>query len=172
MADIERLLLLLLVPSAILLVLTSSEQQEQTEDQPTVAKAGKETYYLEFNKDEIMKGLVATEEHFRNVSEDNTEIQKGYLNCVVKHLISVESHGDEAISHSQVTVNECTSNNFKQLRNQTRALRRDVQEGSITPGQGITRTREIRRFFESFNPEFDISRCKACSIEVELVTTI
>jgi len=160
----NRWLILFPIGIGAILLLTEKNHEESTQNPST----GKEAYYLRFNKDEIMKNLVATEEHFRNVSDDPTKIRKGSLACVVKHLISAEGHGDEAISHSLVADNEETSKNFRELRNNIRELRREVQQG-ISPEKGIVKAREIRRKFESFNPEFDISQCEACTIQVEII---
>jgi hypothetical protein len=90
----NRWLLVPLLGIGAFLILIEKKEEEVTQN----PSAGKEAYYLRFNKDEIMKNLVATEEHFRNVSDDPTKIRKGSLACVVKHLISAEGHGDEAIT--------------------------------------------------------------------------
>lgn len=149
---------------------------------------GKEEYYLRFNKDEIFKNLIAAEGHFRNVfdkkrkkqeyqmainaerikegmspvSEELEELGQGFLNCVVKHLADSEGHSDEAISHSAVVEGEESSCMFRELRDDTKTFRWKVQKGVVTPFEGIKQVRQLRRTFESFNPEYDISKCKSC----------
>lgn len=120
---------------------------------------GKEDYFLSFNKDEIFKGIVAVEGHFRNIKPG---FEPGDLACIVKHLADIEGHCDEAISHSLMVEGKETSSKFQQLRDKVRELRRKVQKNEITPEQGIKEIRQIRSFFERFNPSYDVSKCKAC----------
>lgn len=120
---------------------------------------GSESYFLEFNKDEIFKNIIAVEGHLRNVKP---EYDAGDLACIVKHLADIEGHCDEAISHSLVAEGESSSKKFRELRDRVRDFRKKVQRGKITPEEGIREIREIRAFFESFNPEYDISKCKTC----------
>jgi len=125
---------------------------------------GKEEYFLLFNKEEIFKNLIATEGHFRNVLEQREKVESGAFNCVVKHLADAESHGDEAISHSLIVEGSEASKNFEQLRDGIRELRRKTQDGHINSLSGLKETRKLRRMFESFNPSFDISKCKSCDV--------
>jgi len=71
---------------------------------------GKEDYFLNFNRDEIFKGIVAVEGHFRNVKPG---FEAGDLACIVKHLADVEGHCDEAISHSLIAEGKETSSKFQ-----------------------------------------------------------
>jgi hypothetical protein len=165
----EEQVLLLIPLGAILLYFIGKDdppEQPQTVVVAAIVTEGKEAGFLEYNKDEIFKNLIAAEGHFRNISEAKTgpelaEVQ-GFMNCAVKHLADAEGHADEAVSH---TISDDTeSRSYQHLRDDIRDLRHDLQKGKVTPAQGIKRTREIRRQFESFNPEFDISLCKACEI--------
>jgi len=125
--------------------------------------AGKEAYYLQYNKDEIFKNLIAAEGHFRNIAQRETEsMEAGYANCVVKHYADAESHADEAISHSAIVEGPESSRMFQDLRDRIQSARRGIQQGGINPFEGIREARNIRRQFESFNPEYDITKCKAC----------
>ena len=120
---------------------------------------GSEATFLLFNKGEIFWNVIHIEGHFRNV-------KPGYraedLSCVVKHSADVEGHCNEAISHALIVKGEEESRKFRELRDMVRDLREEVQKGGISPEEGIKRTREIRRFFESFNPDYDISKCRSC----------
>gem|GEM_PF-2594916 len=121
--------------------------------------------FLRFNKEEIFKDLLAVEGHLRNV-------KPGYksqdLACIAKHLADAEGHADEAISHAAELGDDEASRKFRELRDRLRDLRRDLQESKISLEEAIRRVREVRRYFEGFNPEFDVSKCRACG-EVEEV---
>lgn len=125
-----------------------------------MVSAPKESYYLNFNQDEIFKSLIAVEGHFRNV--DPNKDQYGMLNCAVKHLADGESHADEAISHALIVKDEETSKKFHDLRNEIKGFRKKLQEGDTDPVKGIREVRRIRRSFESFNPEYNVSKCESC----------
>ena len=131
----------------------------------------KERYYLNFNKDEIFKALIASEGHFRNFTELK-EDKKGFLNCIVKHLADAEGHCDEAISHALIAENEETSRSFLELRDNIRDLRRYIQSSPITRDEGIREIRQIRRNFEAFNQDYDISKCETCGDPEEVMEEI
>ena len=154
--------LLLPIGAFLFLVLTQKPKPEVTHP-----STGKEKYYLKFNKAEIFKNLIAAEEHFRNIELTGID-REGYLQCNVKHLGSCESHADEAISHALIAESEESSNKFRELRNKTRQFRDELQNGQITPEEGIKRVRALRREFESFNEKYNISRCEACEVTVEI----
>jgi len=120
---------------------------------------GKEDYFLNFNKDEIFKNLIAVEGHFRNVKPG---FESGDLACIVKHLADIEGHADEAISHSLIAEGKDVSAKYQQLRDMVREFRHKIQKNEITPEEGIKKTRELRAFFESFNPSYDVSKCTTC----------
>jgi len=120
---------------------------------------GKEDYFLTFNRDEIFKNLIAVEGHFRNVKP---EFEAGDLSCIVKHLADIEGHADEAISHSLIAEGREVSEKFQQLRDRVREFRYKIQKNEITPEEGIKKTRELRAFFEKFNPSYDVSACETC----------
>lgn len=139
------------------------EQEISSVEKP---EAGKEAYFLRYNKDEIFKNLIGAEGHLRNAMDKSSEIKKGFLNCVVKHAGDAEGHSDEAISHAAIVESEERSGRFLELRDKLKNFRWKVQSNELTPFQAIREVREIRHFFEAFNPEYDISRCKSCeSIE-------
>lgn len=156
----NQLAVLLFIPIGGLLLLMLDQHEEE---HATGHAAGKEKFFLRYNQDEIFKGLLATESHFRNVQGKDLD-DSGFMNCAVKHLAEVEGHADEAICHSVVVADAKTSDNFKKLRDEVQEFRHDVQAGRVNPSQGIERVRQIRREFEGFNPEFDVDRCKACEV--------
>jgi Tol biopolymer transport system component len=157
----NQLAVLLFIPiGGLLLLMFDYHEEEHT----TGHVAGKEKFFLRYNQDEIFKGLLATEGHFRNVQGKGLD-DSGFMNCAVKHLADVESHADEAICHSVVVADAGTSEHFKKLRDEVQEFRHDVQDGKVNPSQGIERVRQIRHEFEGFNPDFDISKCKACEVQ-------
>ena len=131
----------------------------------------REGYYLNFNKDEIFKNLIASEGHFRNLKSVE-EDEKGFLNCIVKHLADAEGHCDEAISHALIAEDGETSRRFLELRDETRNFRKWIQSSPITRDEGIREIRKIRRQFESFNPNYDVSKCETCGDPAEIMEDI
>lgn len=137
----------------------------------TFSGISKEGYYLNFNRDEIFKNLIASEGHFRNFT-NLKEDEKGFLNCIVKHLADAEGHCDEAISHALIAENEETSRSFLELRDTIRDFRRYIQSSPITRDEGIKEIRKIRRCFEAFNPDYDVSKCETCGDPAEVMDEI
>ena len=131
----------------------------------------KESYYLNFNKDEIFKSLIACEGHFRNLKSTDKD-SAGFLNCIVKHLADAEGHCDEAISHSLIVDGKDSSNSFLELRDEIRSFRKWVQSSPISRDEGIIEIRKVRRQFEGFNPDYDVSKCEACGDSEEIMTDI
>ena len=130
----------------------------------------KEEYFLKYNKDEIFKNLLATEGHFRNLEQTGfSSGDKEHEGCLIKHLGDAESHADEATSHSLMVKGEESSKKFKELRDGLRAFRKKLQPGPVSPVEGIRETRKLRRQFESFNPEYDVTKCLACGAVEEIM---
>jgi len=131
----------------------------------------KESYYLTFNKDEVFKALIACEGHFRNLKSVDKD-SAGFLNCIVKHLADAEGHCDEAISHSLIVDGKESSKNFLELRDEIRNCRKWIQSSPITRDDGIIEIRKLRRQFEGFNPDYDVSKCEACGDTAEIMEDI
>lgn len=125
--------------------------------------------FLSWNKDEIFKGLIAIEGHLRNVKP---EFKSQDLSCILKHASEIEGHADEAISHSAQLGKDDLSAKFRELRDRIRDYRRTLQQTNFPVEENIRQIREIRRFFESFNPEYDISQCKACGNIEEILSKL
>ncbi len=133
--------------------------------------SSKEGYYLNFNRDQVFINLIASEGHFRNfnsLKEDST----GFLNCIVKHLADAEGHCDEAVSHALIAENSETSRRFLELRDEIRSFRKWVQSSPITRDDGIREIRKLRRSFEGFNPDYDVSKCETCGDSEEIMRDI
>ncbi|MFN3330493.1 MAG: hypothetical protein ACK419_06170, partial [Pyrinomonadaceae bacterium] len=125
--------------------------------------------FLLWNKDEIFKNLIAIEGHLRNVKP---EFKSQDLSCLVKHAADIEQHADEAVSHAAELGMDDLSAKFRELRDRIRDYRRTLQQSNLPVEENIRRIREIRRFFESFNPEYDISKCKACGNIEEILSKL
>jgi hypothetical protein len=119
--------------------------------------------FLRYNKEEIFKALIQAEGHLRNMRPG---AQSQDLSCVVKHLADAEAHADEAISHAAELGDDELSRRFMELRDRIRELRRMIMERPPAMEEAIRRVRELRRLYEAFNPEFDVSKCRVCGVEV------
>jgi len=118
--------------------------------------------FLDYNKDNIFKNLIQSENHFRNLK---TNYDVGFANCIVKHLLDAEGESEEAISHSLYVEPE-KAGKFRKFRDRLRKFRKKIQKEYVDPDEGIKEIRELRKEFESFNPEYDISKCESCRPEV------
>lgn len=125
----------------------------------------KEAYYLEWNKDNIFTDLIQSEVHLRNATPQDAE---GFLNCVVKHTAHAEGEAEEAVSHSlMVQSEENKSEKFREFSENLHAFRKSIQKGDKDLSKLIKDIRLLRREFESFNPEYDVSRCSSCGINAD-----
>ncbi len=120
---------------------------------------GSEKYFLGFNKDEIFKWILAAEGHFRYVTSENKSEDRA---CIVKHLAEVEGHSDEAVSHALIIQGEDVSVKYAKLRDMAKDLRKRVQTSQLSFSEGLIKIRSLRSYFESFNPDYDISKCSTC----------
>lgn len=120
---------------------------------------GSEEYFLGYNQDEIFKWVLAAEGHFRYVKPGSKSED---LACIVKHLAEIEGHSDEAVSHALIARGEDASRKYAELRDRAKDLRKKVQNSTISFPDGLKEIRNLRGYFESFNPKFDISKCSTC----------
>lgn len=124
----------------------------------------KEKYFLDYNRDNIFISLIQAEVHLRNISEGSS-FSRGHGNCVVKHLAEIEGEAGEAISHALVVEGKEASRKFAELRDKARNVRYKIQNGQVDSSGGIKAVREVKVYFESFNPSYDLSKCTACGGE-------
>ena len=122
----------------------------------------KEQYFLEFNKGNIATDLIQAEVHFRRVKKTGGSDVKGHQNCCVKHLLHASGESQEAISHALVVANPGVSHNFRSLASNIDDFRKRLQTENVSPDEGILAVRKLRGEFESFNPDFDVSKCQSC----------
>ena len=122
----------------------------------------KEKYFLDYNKDNIATDLIQAEVHFRKLKETGQTDSRGHANCGVKHLLHSEGESGEATSHALVVEGAGSSHNFRNLADNIRQFRKKLQTGNVSPDDGILAIRKLRSQFESFNPEYDVSKCKSC----------
>jgi hypothetical protein len=162
LSDPQTQVLLFIPIGGLILWYFSRDTTEEGGSNPPAAanpNGKKEEQFLRYNQDKIYSNLLATEEHFRN-SEGN----KDFHQCEVKHLSLASSHTGEAISHTVAVGDVADSERYRELDKKIIQLQHDVQDNKVSPSEGIQRTREIRQSFESFNTQFDVSRCKACDV--------
>jgi len=125
-----------------------------------VVRLIKEQYFLNYNRDNIFINLNQSEDHFKNLKTSDTE--KGHLNCVVKHLAIAEGEANEAISHALVAEGLEQSQNYERLRDGIRQFRRKLQDSQVGMEEGILAVRDLRNQLAEHNPEYDVSKCRAC----------
>lgn len=163
LSDPQTQILFFIPLGAVALYLLSRGEPENADSAPVIAAVanGKEANFLRFNQDGVYGNLLAAEEHLRKV---NGEKSQGFLSCAVKHLSLAGNHGSEAVSHTVAVGEPAQSQQYRQLTEKIVDLQHDIQDGKVSPTEGILRVREIKSDFESFNPSFDVSKCKACEI--------
>jgi hypothetical protein len=89
------------------------------------------------------------------------EVRGGHANCIVKHLAFVEGEAEEAINHAQL-VEPQKVEYFKALRDLAYLLRKQVMSGLTTSDDLNRKIWVLRKMFESFNEEYDTTKCTAC----------
>jgi len=123
----------------------------------------REIGFLEYNFDNIMRNLIATEVHLRDLSNER---EKGHDSCCRKHLLFIENELGEAQSHSAVLKPELVRV-FKELEKEVINLRKNLSSQSVI--ESIRKIRDIRKKMERINPEYDTSNCISCKkIEREI----
>ena len=115
--------------------------------------------FLSYNKDNIFKNLLQAEHHAKML---DGEVRGGHANCIVKHLAFVEGEAEEAINHAQL-VEPHKAEIFKYLRDLVYRVRKGLQRGEIRNPETINKMLwALRKMFESFNEEYDTTKCTAC----------
>jgi hypothetical protein len=114
--------------------------------------------FLSYNKDNIFKNLLQAEHHAKML---DGEVRGGHANCIVKHLAFIEGEAEEAINHAQL-VEPQKVEYFKALRDLVYLLRKQVMSGLTTSDDLNRKIWALRKMFESFNEEYDTTKCTAC----------
>jgi hypothetical protein len=114
--------------------------------------------FLSYNKDNIFKNLLQAEHHAKML---DGEVRGGHANCIVKHLAFVEGEAEEAINHAQL-VEPQKVEYFKALRDLVYLLRKQIMSGLVTSEDLNRKIWVLRKMFESFNEEYDTTKCAAC----------
>jgi len=114
--------------------------------------------FLSYNKDNIFKNLLQAEHHAKML---DGEVRGGHANCIVKHLAFIEGEAEEAINHAQL-VEPQKVEYFKALRDLVYLLRKQVMSGLTTSDELNRKIWVLRKMFESFNEEYDTTKCTAC----------
>jgi hypothetical protein len=114
--------------------------------------------FLSYNKDNIFKNLLQAEHHAKML---DGEVRGGHANCIVKHLAFIEGEAEEAINHAQL-VEPQKVEYFKALRDIVYLLRKQVMSGLTTSEDLNRKIWVLRKMFESFNEEYDTTKCTAC----------
>ncbi|GAI01967.1 unnamed protein product, partial [marine sediment metagenome] len=83
-----------------------------------------------------------------------------------------EGHASEAISHALIAEDRETSRRFLELRDEIRKFRKWIQSSPVTRDDGIREIRKLRRQFEGFNIDYDVSKCETCGDPTEIMEDI
>lgn len=124
----------------------------------------REIGFLKFNKDNLMKHLLAIEDHARYLKEG---MSPEHYACITKHFLQAEEQSDEGISHASVIEPE-NLEIFKDVKNKLFEMRNKMTNNT-SPENVITAIREIRKIAEKLDPSYNTSECKVCgSVEESL----
>ncbi len=137
----------------------------------TVTTQNKYEYFLKYNKLNIFQALLQAETHLRNLQNrpGHLSYDEGHASCVLKHLAEALGEAREAQSHSLELNKPEVSKKFGELSERLNGFIDKLQQGKTSPDEALLEVRSIRRYFESFNPEYDVSKCKACGVKAEEV---
>lgn len=127
----------------------------------------KEQYFLKYNRKNIAYDIIQSERHLQHISEG--PIQGGHANCVVKHCLHSAGDCREATSHALIVEGPEKSQKFKILGDHIDNYRERIQKGEIDRDEAIRQIRKLRSEFESFNPDFDVSKCESCGTIGEFI---
>ncbi len=130
----------------------------------------KEPYFLNYNKVNIATDLIQSEFHLDNLKPGL--IQGGHANCVVKHTLDAAGECKEATSHALIVEGEEKSQKFKALGDDIHSFREKLMGKKLTRSDAIRGIRKLKRKFESFNPEFDVSKCESCGSIDEILRQV
>lgn len=119
----------------------------------------KESFFLDFNVDNIFKNLIQTEDHLRRLHGKTTD--EGHASCVTKHLLFVEGEAEEAISHSSIVSPE-KIDLFSSVARGASGVRASLNGDGVD--ESIKKVRDLRKQMEVAYPEYNTSFCKACTI--------
>jgi len=119
--------------------------------------------FLHYNEDNIMKHLLAIEDHLRHVKGT---MSPEHTSCIIKHSLQLEEQADEAISHSTSAAPMKTPV-FMAIRNHIKNLRRLWGTEGISLQKDMVRIRNLRKLAENLNPSYQISQCHLCSFKQE-----
>lgn len=123
----------------------------------------REIGFLSYNKDNVMKHLLAIEDHCRNLKPGYSS---EHFSCITKHALQVEEQAEEGISHASEIEPESVRI-FSQVRRQIREFRKELKRDQ-SPDNAIRNIRKIRKEAEKMDPEYNVSACKTCRSTEEM----
>jgi len=119
----------------------------------------KELYFLRFNQDNIIKHLLALEDHSRYLRSDMSPKHKS---CLLKHTLQLQEQLSEAVSHSSVVEPNKTAK-YQELLYDSDRLKKIVESKS-EPVDIIREIRNMRSKYEQIVPKYSVKDCKVCSL--------
>ncbi|MHA1852559.1 MAG: hypothetical protein ACTSUF_03520 [Candidatus Heimdallarchaeaceae archaeon] len=117
----------------------------------------RETIFLSYNEDNILKHLLAIEDHARNLKSG---MKPEHYACITKHALQVEEQAEEGISHASEVEPEKVDV-FIKIRGWIKQFRKELKKDT-DPKATIREIRRIRKEAEKLNREYNMSECKVC----------
>lgn len=118
--------------------------------------------FLKYNKDNVMKHLLAIEAHLRELEEG---YRPDHASCVIKHILQLEEQCEEGISHAAELGQDEVAKIFKRVRDEAESIRKALLEGR-PPAEIIRMVRAVRRVAEKLDPSFELEKCTTCTVDL------
>lgn len=123
--------------------------------------------FLDFNKDNIFENLLQAEDHLKRIKNDarfqseHSVEALDHIQCVIKHITMAKGESSEAQAHTLKSHPE-NYENYLELQERLKKIKEGIASKETTIEELIEDVRDARGFFENFNPDYDISKCRAC----------
>lgn len=118
---------------------------------------GSEDRFLQYNEENVIKHLLAIEDHARNLKEG---YGPEHYACITKHSLQIEEQCDEGISHAAV-LDTNKVGVFKEVRKRIADFRNKLKSDS-SPDVAIKEIRSVRSVAERLGRGYDTSECRVC----------
>lgn len=128
----------------------------------------KSEYFLDYNTDNVMKHLLAIEDHLRWLQ---LGYRTGHASCIIKHLLQLEEQCDEGISHAASIDDRDKVDIFKYVKKSGKNLKIGLQR-ETDPIELIKKIRKIRSVAEGLNPIYNLEECETCGDITETIESL
>jgi len=124
--------------------------------------------FLVYNEDNVMKQLLAIEDHLRHLSSNYKSEE---ASCVVKHILTLSEQCDEGISHAS-ELNESEKAEIFRAIGYGASRLKDKLAKQYSPYELIKDVRELRRKAEKLNPIYNLEKCNSCGSVEETINKL